>query len=160
MDWLKTIWTGFLQKVPTYVKATLWFLGLLALLVVIGYKSTEASNGKIYYTNLPFRVLNSPVPPGERVHIIRTICNETGKIATLTVERSLRQQGVPQPNIYPIDSQSISVHPGCNDSESFAPTIPINVVPGQYIIDGKATVFTDSGIIQLPWQTQDFTVEF
>lgn len=110
------------------------------------------------YTNLPFPVENPVVAPGETVRLLVRRCNTEDKTRIYGISHMMRPVGDDKATPIVLPATQASVAPGCEVAISTINTVPSNVAPGMYYIDGYGEV---QGTIRnhfIHWYSKPFEV--
>lgn len=122
--------------------------------VMYGY-SSFIEEPYLYFRNLPFPV-KSEVHVGGSVEVEIAHCNRSAKSKVYETTRSLRNEVTGQSEA--IQSNTVSIDPGCHKAINTINAIPIGANPGKYSIWGVAILDGYSMQRKVVWYTEPFDV--
>lgn len=130
-----------------------WIVGSIAFtsgpLILAEFEQSE-----LVYTS-PYRVSNEPIPGAPlRYTVVR--CNNSDRTIPVSVIRAMRSvEGGPT---YTLGESKSIVPPGCSYQSTTATSIPIDAMPGMYVIEGVVIYEGRWRTFHLPSTTEPFKV--
>lgn len=124
--------------------------------VVLGYLFLEKP--AIEYRNVPFPAPRQINHAGDVVPLVINRCNTTNKAINYSTTHTLKRIQGSMVFYTVLPEVQIMAPPGCTFATSAINTLPLDLVPGRYVLFGTAEVRGTLRVHYVDWYSEEFDV--
>lgn len=134
------------------------FISVVTIISLIIFWFSLFEPPPLYYRNLPFRIINGSIHPGDSIAYKVYHCNEANSMTTYTITRYLQSLDGKNLSVILGSTDSILMS-GCSKEISLDTVLPKEITPGRYRILGRAEVQGTVKKFYIDWYTEPFIVK-